>query len=182
MKNPGKAKCEVLKDIRKQIAAANDIDYNTRECTFQGECTGTCPACEQELAYLTEEIRKRKAAGLTVDFEAFKRYKEAENEDIATQDSNTKKKHSALKAAAVAAAAAMGVTALSSCNLFQTNGNMERGRLEGEVPIDTNEVNQVMGEMPRDTTDANVCKEMVNPADSEEIIKLEGDVPRMIKE
>ncbi len=178
MKNPGKAKCEVLKEIRKQIAAANNIEYNTTECKFQGECSGTCPRCEQELAYLTEEIRKRKAAGMTIDLDAFKRYQEA----LQDAESNTKKKHKAFKAAIVAAAATLGVSALSSCNLFQRNGDMRPTRLEGEVAIDTSEIdNKIMGKMPADTTDSDVCKKMVNENDTT-IEELEGDVPMEVME
>lgn len=180
MKNPGKAKCEVLKEIRKQIAAANDIEYSTTECKFQGECSGTCPKCEQELAYLTEEIRKRKDAGLTVDFEAFKRYREAM--EASAEEPNTQKKHSALKAAVVAAAAAFGVTALSSCNLFQKNGDMQRTQLEGEVEKIADSIsvdNQVMGEVPENTTDSSTCK-VPAAKDSVIIEELAGDVPAII--
>ena len=45
----GKQKCRILKQIRQRIADENDIPYVTRECTFQGECRGTCPRCESEL-------------------------------------------------------------------------------------------------------------------------------------
>ena len=185
MKNPGKAKCEVMKEIRKQIAAANDIEYKTRECKFQGECSGTCPLCEQELAYLTEEIRKRKAAGMTVDLDAFKRYQEEmQNAECRMQNaesSNTKSKHKALKAAVVAAAATLGVSALSSCNPFQRNGDMRPVRLEGEVAVDTNEIdNPVMGEVAVDSTDT-ICQKA--KAEEEPVIEeLEGDVPMEVME
>ncbi len=62
----GKSKCKVLKDIRKKIAAENDIAYVTSECKYQGECSGTCPKCEAELRYLEEELVKRKNLGKTV--------------------------------------------------------------------------------------------------------------------
>ena len=62
----GKSKCKVLKDIRKKIAAENDIAYVTSECKYQGECSGTCPKCEAELRYLEEELAKRKNLGKTV--------------------------------------------------------------------------------------------------------------------
>jgi hypothetical protein len=42
----GKSICKVLKAIRKQVADANDIKYEPRECHHQGDCRGTCPACE----------------------------------------------------------------------------------------------------------------------------------------
>lgn len=62
----GKSKCKILKDIRRQIAAQNNIAYVTSECKFQGNCSGTCPKCEAEVRYLEEELRKRRQAGKTV--------------------------------------------------------------------------------------------------------------------
>ena len=62
----GKNKCKILKQIRKQIAEENDIPLITKECTFQGECTGTCPRCEAELRYLEQQLARRQALGKTV--------------------------------------------------------------------------------------------------------------------
>lgn len=62
----GKSKCKILKDIRRQIAAQNDITYVTSECKFQGNCTGTCPKCEAEVRYLEEELRKRQQSGKAI--------------------------------------------------------------------------------------------------------------------
>lgn len=59
----GKSKCKILKDIRKQIAKENDIEFITSECKYQGDCLGTCPKCEAEVRYLEEELKKRKSAG-----------------------------------------------------------------------------------------------------------------------
>lgn len=62
----GKSKCKILKDIRRQIAQQNDIEYITSECQFQGNCSGTCPKCESEVRYLEEELRKRQQAGKAI--------------------------------------------------------------------------------------------------------------------
>lgn len=62
----GKEKCKALKEIRKQIAETNDIEYAVSECTFQGECKGTCPKCEAELRYLERELERRKNLGKAV--------------------------------------------------------------------------------------------------------------------
>ena len=59
----GKRKCKILKEIRQRIADANDIEYVTRECEFQGECKGTCPRCEAEVRYLEEQLEKRRQSG-----------------------------------------------------------------------------------------------------------------------
>ncbi|MBO4418354.1 MAG: hypothetical protein J5789_00785 [Oscillospiraceae bacterium] len=62
----GKNKCKILKEIRQKIADENDIPYVTRECTYQGDCLGTCPKCEAELRYLEQELEKRRSLGKTV--------------------------------------------------------------------------------------------------------------------
>ena len=62
----GKLTCRILKDIRKQIAEANDIDYLTSECQYRGECSGTCPKCEAEVLYLSEQLDARRQMGKSV--------------------------------------------------------------------------------------------------------------------
>ena len=62
----GKSKCKILKQIRQQIAAENDIEFITSECKFQGECSGTCPKCEAEVSYLEQQLQKRRQAGKAV--------------------------------------------------------------------------------------------------------------------
>ena len=56
----GKQKCRILKDIRRQIAEANDIDLVIEECQHKGNCRGTCPRCESEVRYLERELEKRR--------------------------------------------------------------------------------------------------------------------------
>lgn len=62
----GKHICGVLKDIRRKIAEANDIELKTSECQFAGECRGTCPKCEAEIRYLENELRARRSMGKAV--------------------------------------------------------------------------------------------------------------------
>jgi len=62
----GKHICETLKAIRCDIAAANEIDYTPHECTHEGDCAGTCPACEQETRWLERQLRNRQALGKVV--------------------------------------------------------------------------------------------------------------------
>ena len=50
----GKQTCKILKEIRKQVARANDIEYVVSECQYKGDCLGTCPKCEAEVRYLTQ--------------------------------------------------------------------------------------------------------------------------------
>lgn len=62
----GKEKCKILKEIRREIAANNDIEFVTSECKHQGDCLGTCPKCEAELRYLERELEKRQRLGKAV--------------------------------------------------------------------------------------------------------------------
>ena len=55
----------MLKEIRRQIARANDIEFVTAECKHKGDCAGTCPKCEAEVVYLEEQLARRRRLGLT---------------------------------------------------------------------------------------------------------------------
>ena len=59
----GKSTCKLLKSIRQQIADANGISYRPKECHHKGDCSGTCPACEEEIRYLERELKARKGNG-----------------------------------------------------------------------------------------------------------------------
>ena len=59
----GKSTCKLLKSIRQQIADANGISYQPKECHHKGNCAGTCPACEEEIRYLERELKARKGNG-----------------------------------------------------------------------------------------------------------------------
>lgn len=54
----GKALCEYLRSVRKEIAKANGIDLKTEECTYNGSCAGTCPRCDEEIWHLNAELGK----------------------------------------------------------------------------------------------------------------------------
>lgn len=64
--NKGKATCEVLKGIRLQIARENCIEYQTEECQFEGNCSGTCPKCEADIRFLEKELVKQNKLGKAV--------------------------------------------------------------------------------------------------------------------
>ena len=59
----GRSTCKLLKSIRQQIADANGISYQPKECHYKGDCAGTCPACEAEIRYLEGELKARKGNG-----------------------------------------------------------------------------------------------------------------------
>ena len=62
----GKQTCKILKEIRRQIAEANDIEFVISECRYKGDCLGTCPKCEAEVRYLEQQLRARSLAGKAV--------------------------------------------------------------------------------------------------------------------
>jgi len=61
--NQGKPNCDFLKNIRLQIAEENNIPLIIDECTFEGNCKGTCPRCEAELHYLETQLVERSSLG-----------------------------------------------------------------------------------------------------------------------
>ncbi|MCL2132198.1 MAG: carboxypeptidase-like regulatory domain-containing protein [Lentimicrobiaceae bacterium] len=61
----GRKVCNTLKEIRRQIADKNEIEYTTDDCSFEGECKGTCPKCDAEVKYLEKELHKRTQLGKT---------------------------------------------------------------------------------------------------------------------
>lgn len=62
----GKQTCKILKEIRRQIAEANCIEFVTSECRYKGDCLGTCPKCEAEVRYLEQQLRACSLAGKAV--------------------------------------------------------------------------------------------------------------------
>ena len=66
MKSNGKNICHALKTIRKQVAEANGIDYTPAPCHFDGDCSGTCPACEAEVQYIESQLGRLRLAGKAV--------------------------------------------------------------------------------------------------------------------
>ena len=59
----GKNICNQLKEVRKRIAEENGIPLEIKECTYKGECRGTCPRCEAEVRYLENALANRMSLG-----------------------------------------------------------------------------------------------------------------------
>ncbi len=51
-----KEKCKALKKVRKNIADVLGVDLHQTECTYAGDCPGTCPKCKQEEMILNKAI------------------------------------------------------------------------------------------------------------------------------
>ncbi len=62
----GKQKCEILKQIRRDIASANEIPLDMPACTHTGECKGTCPRCESEVIIIERGLAERKKQGFKI--------------------------------------------------------------------------------------------------------------------
>jgi hypothetical protein len=58
----GRERCNRLKGIRKGLADALGVNLDQRECTFEGECKGTCPRCKHEEDLLNRAILRKGAA------------------------------------------------------------------------------------------------------------------------
>lgn len=63
----GKEKCEILKAIRTQIAQKYGLDYTPSVCNNDGDCIGTCPKCEAELADLQRQLEEKAITDITLD-------------------------------------------------------------------------------------------------------------------
>ena len=63
----GKEKCEILKAIRAYVADKYGIEYTPSECNHKGECRGTCPKCDAELAELQEKLEAQGIANISED-------------------------------------------------------------------------------------------------------------------
>ena len=62
----GKKICDTLKEVRMQVAKANDIKYAPTECHHEGDCAGTCPKCEAEVRWLEQQLQLRRQLGKAV--------------------------------------------------------------------------------------------------------------------
>ena len=62
----GKQKCEMLRTIRREIAKRNGIEYLSADCTYKGECLGTCPKCDAEVRFLEYELNRKAQKGESI--------------------------------------------------------------------------------------------------------------------
>ncbi len=54
----GKEVCAYLRNIRIELARANNIPFDSEPCNIDGDCAGTCAKCDEEAAYLRDELNK----------------------------------------------------------------------------------------------------------------------------
>ncbi|MBR2025015.1 MAG: hypothetical protein IKA02_04340 [Clostridia bacterium] len=65
----GKANCERLKRYRNKLAEVNGIDFKAKECDFQGECPGFCPACDEEILFLEKALKEKARRGESIAYQ-----------------------------------------------------------------------------------------------------------------
>lgn len=70
----GKEKYEILRRIRQSVAEKYGLDYEPSECTYEGECSGTCPRCDAELEILQRRLNSR--GYIDVDSNGFESFEE----------------------------------------------------------------------------------------------------------
>ena len=63
----GKEKCEILKAIRTYVAEKYGLGYATTEGSHKGDCPGTCPKCDAELADLQRELEEHGISDIAQD-------------------------------------------------------------------------------------------------------------------
>ena len=61
-----KERCRILKEIRKETAEKIGVELNQTECTYKGECSGTCPKCRQEEEKLNKALLGGKVAAVAL--------------------------------------------------------------------------------------------------------------------
>ena len=62
MQPMGKKICDFLKSVRHEIADAYGLSFTERECKHQGDCAGTCPVCDAEVAELQNQLKEKNVA------------------------------------------------------------------------------------------------------------------------
>ncbi len=93
----GKQTCKILKEIRRQIAEANGIEFATSECRYKGDCLGTCPKCEAEVRYLEQQLRSRSLAGKAVAIAGISAASLAMLMPITSEAQNVQEPHNIMK-------------------------------------------------------------------------------------
>jgi hypothetical protein len=55
----GRDICDRLRELRRQVAEKYGLEYNPTECHHEGDCAGTCPACDIELFKLQSQLEAK---------------------------------------------------------------------------------------------------------------------------
>ena len=66
----GKEKCKILRELRNKIAYENGIDFVSSECTYEGECRGYCPKCDNEVRFLENALKEKALKNGDISFDS----------------------------------------------------------------------------------------------------------------
>ena len=107
-----KEKCRQLKEIRAKMAENLGIELHQRECTYEGYCRGTCPACRKEEMLLNAALLRKQM-----------------------EDANLKGR---IAAAGLATAAALSLTGCNTLTQNETEGatSFTDEQLEGATRLE----------------------------------------------
>ena len=160
-----KEKCKRLKSIRKKVADVIGVDLHQTECTFEGDCSGTCPKCKKEEQVLNKAIMGGAAMATAVMLSACG----MQEESSGSQSTET-------------SADFFGIIKENIYGGYDVplDGDVVRlpddnNQIEGDVERVPDEVNQIDGDIDSVEgigTDNPNCYE----DDDQELIVLEGDV------
>ena len=73
----GKRICNILREQRIRLAAANNIPFSSEECPSIGPCAGTCEKCDREAKFLRKQLNK-----ITKEQRVYPRFDPAEEVSI----------------------------------------------------------------------------------------------------
>ena len=65
--HPGRDRCDQLREIRKRIAKANNIEFEPLECHHTEPCLGTCLVCDYEVTYLDKKLQEKQERGEKIE-------------------------------------------------------------------------------------------------------------------
>lgn len=172
----GKEKCKILKEVRAQIAAANDIEWVTENCSHKGDCRGTCPKCEAEVAALERALERRRALGKTVAVAGLSAGLIVSTSACALRDVQS-----------TAGDMAAESDRVKHTSKFVATGDIDTSvtdAIDGELPATPGEIVEIMGDLNpnRYYTDFNLFDARLFEADEDlyaygVIIDEDGDYP-----
>ena len=96
----GKVICNILRQLRIDIATHNKINYVPHECHNENDCLGTCPLCEKELEYLEDMLEKKRHRGEDIIYVSSyfnDKNLNATNREINIEDTDSQKGNSVIE-------------------------------------------------------------------------------------
>ena len=67
LNQPGRDRCDQLRERRSKIAKANNIEFEPIEGHHTEPCLGTCLMCDYEVAYLDKKLQEKQERGENIE-------------------------------------------------------------------------------------------------------------------